>query len=824
MRTKFCQLFAQVFLLGELLSVVDSKGTFYGGHVNPFYGSRYNLYKAGLNPHHSPNKPMTRHKNHCAYVVQKNISCTMQDGVATYVKAEYTTKCIWGQKCPVVMYRTFYKPKYKVGFKTVTELEWRCCPGYSGENCYDGPTSLPDVMMPPFKGTGGPNRPGMKGFPHGPRPPVDKKPGGGQLEPDKPFPSVPDHRPIPTGQLPAGNGKPNYGNKFGISGVTGERLDHMEEDLRRLTQGLDTLNGVVAGLEQRLRTSLREDTNKILVSLLPNAPRVPDSTVGFGVIPDGTPDGLEGGESFTGFGDLAGRVTEVRDDLRAKTHILEEIQGMVLGHDGQLKRLLEGARGTPILGPSSAARLDEIIDGKLADMRAEILDGFERRLTSLESHCDTKIGEVQRKCHRDHMDGQEQMQQSLDGRETGLREELGSLQAQIQGLTLTESCCGQVNSLSQRVLLLEESVKGLTESQRQLHTAITDHSIHVETLIETRLVDIEGRLNATEGGPDGVAGLPGGLDGFKTMLEDKLKTLEERVFVAVEELSNATAPALLEGQVVPALETEIESVRRRVEGDLDGIQKQLIDLELLCTSSCSPSTPPAGGVSLTEVEEDCEGMEKKMTDRLNSHSNQLDRLNTTLQNLLFRVAQEDTEGVVQGEITLLKVNINSVNRTLKGLKDSISFIASEVGHANTTWEQREHQLVNQVQGITKLVGHQASLLGAGERRLAQLKGELLALKRQLSGELQGCRSTAIEVQKEVKNVDSRVSQVEGQCSSLGELAEHLERIRAELERHSDSYLAQVNGTLGVHSEQLAELKGEVKDCVAKEVANQKGDQ
>lgn len=123
----------------------------------------------------------------------------------------------------------------------------------------------------------------------------------------------------------------NTGNNFGISGVTGERLDRMEEDLRRLTQGLDTLNGVVAGLEERLRTSLREDTNKILVSLLPNPPRVPDSTVGFGAIPDGTPDGLEGGESFAGFGDLAGRVTEVRDELRAKTHILQEIQ--VLYHN-----------------------------------------------------------------------------------------------------------------------------------------------------------------------------------------------------------------------------------------------------------------------------------------------------------------------------------------------------------------------------------------------------------------------------------------------------------------------------------------------------------
>lgn len=374
------------------------------------------------------------------------------------------------------------------------------------------------------------------------------------------------------------------------------------------------------------------------------------------------------------------------------------------------------------------------------------------------------------------------------------------------------------------MLLLEDSVKGLTESQRQLQNALTDQSIHVETLIETRLVDIEGRLNATEGGSEGVGGLPGGLDGFKTLLEDKLKTLEERVFVAVEELSNATAPALLEGQVVPALETEIESVRRRVEGDLDGIQKQLIDLELLCTSSCSPATPSAGGVSVSEVEEGCEGMEKKVTDRLNTHSNQIERINNTLQNLLFRIAQEDAEGSVQGEITLLKVNINSVNRTIKGLKDSISFIASEVGQANATWEQREHQLVNQVQGITKLVGHQASLLGAGERRLAQLKGELVALKRRLAGELLGCRSTAIEVQREVKDVDSRVSQVEGQCSSLGDMAEQLERIRAELERHSDSYLAQVNGTLATQSEQLAELKGKVKDCASKEEANQKEDQ
>lgn len=117
---------------------------------------------------------------------------------------------------------------------------------------------------------------------------------------------------------------------------------------------------------------------------------------------------------------------------------------MVLGHEGHLKKLLEAATGRPITGSVSPSILEELLDAKLAGVRADILDGFERRLSGLENHCEERIGEVQRQCHNEHMNGQEHIQQSLDGRETGLREELGTLQAQIQGLTLTESCCGQV--------------------------------------------------------------------------------------------------------------------------------------------------------------------------------------------------------------------------------------------------------------------------------------------------------------------------------------------------------------------------------------------
>lgn len=392
-----------------------------------------------------------------------------------------------------------------------------------------------------------------------------------------------------------------------------------------------------------------------------------------------------------------------------------------------------------------------------------------------------------------------------------MRKELGELQAQILGLTVTESCCGEMNSLTQRMFQLEDSVTGLTESQRQLQVDMTDQTLHIETLLESRMVDMEGRINASEHGhQDGFSSL----DGFKTLLDDKLMTLERRLFVAVEELSNATAPALLEGHVVPALEMEIDSVRRRVEADLDGIQKQMSVLEHLCTSACSPGSSPDTALIQTEVE-DCKETEKKMMDRLDVHSSKLDHLNSTLLGLLTQLSQEDKEGSIQGEITLLKINVNSVNRTLKGLRDSVSLFAREVGKVNSTWEERESRLVTQVQGISDLVERQASMLGSGEQRLIQLKGELQSLRRRLAGELQGCRTTTLGMQQEVMGVESRITQVEGQCGSLSELADDLERIRSELERHSDSFLEQVSGTLESHSEQLVQLKDGLKDCMSK---------
>ncbi|XP_036386731.1 EMILIN-3-like [Megalops cyprinoides] len=784
----FCSAFA-----GIVLSLGDATGSFYNGP------NSYSLYKSGDSSHFTAVKPTSRHKNYCAYVVEKKVSCVVQAGSASYVKAEYN-KCAWGQNCPSLMYRMLHKPQYKVGYKTVTELEWRCCHGYSGPSCDVGPAPMPGKSLMPH--------PGMKGHPwyqsllHPPQKSLPSSPQG----PKKSVPGGhPKHSPAPTKRVPTGEKKPTHSQQ--LSQVDGERLNRIEEDVRRLSQRLQTLSGTVAGLEGRLRLSLREDANAALGAVFSGTTPLSEPSVGFGTIPAGTFDGLDGGEGFPGLGDLVGTVTEVKDKLKAQSTMLEEVQSMVLGHDGQLKHLLEELTGRPAQeAPKSL--LEEMLNTRLPRVRAEILAGLETQLTGAETRCQERLGEVQQQCHRELVNGQEQMQLSLDGSEADLRKDLGVLQAQVQDLTMLGD---QASTLAHRVLQLEESIKGLTESQRQLQNELSGQAEHTETLLQARLEDIEARLNGTQEG-SGETQRQAELDGFVALLEGKLKTLEERLIEVVDELSNVTAPALLHGQAVPALETEVESLRQRLEVDVDRVQKQLVALELLC-SSCSK----APDAETAQPQECCEGVDVGLSGKLDSQMAQLQQLNSTLQGLLKRVRQqeEEKEGKVQGEITLLKISFSSVNHTLTALKDSVGLFAQEASHANASWHQHQDQLAGEVQGVTQLVDRQGALLGAGERRLAQLKRELRGLKRRLAGGLQGCRSTAQDVQKEVTEMDGRVTRVEGQCSSLGELADHLERIREELEIQSDAYLSQVNGTLTDHSQQLVELREGLKECTGR---------
>ncbi|XP_078277220.1 uncharacterized protein emid1 isoform X1 [Rhinoraja longicauda] len=72
-------------------------------------------------------------RNWCPYTLTKTVSCQVQNG--TYVQRVYQS-CRWPLGCPGgISYRAVIRPTYRLTYKTVTAVEWKCCAGFRGSNC-----------------------------------------------------------------------------------------------------------------------------------------------------------------------------------------------------------------------------------------------------------------------------------------------------------------------------------------------------------------------------------------------------------------------------------------------------------------------------------------------------------------------------------------------------------------------------------------------------------------------------------------------------------------------------------------------------------------
>ncbi|XP_042342780.1 collagen alpha-1(XXVI) chain [Plectropomus leopardus] len=77
----------------------------------------------------------TQLRNWCQYTVSRTVSCQVHNGTETSVQ-RVIQACRWPGPCSkVISYRTLIRPSFKLAYKQVTSLEWRCCPGFVGEEC-----------------------------------------------------------------------------------------------------------------------------------------------------------------------------------------------------------------------------------------------------------------------------------------------------------------------------------------------------------------------------------------------------------------------------------------------------------------------------------------------------------------------------------------------------------------------------------------------------------------------------------------------------------------------------------------------------------------
>ncbi|XP_015225707.1 PREDICTED: collagen alpha-1(XXVI) chain-like [Cyprinodon variegatus] len=75
------------------------------------------------------------HRNWCQYTVSRTVTCKVHNGTETTVQ-RVMQGCRWPGPCSkVISYRTIIKPSFKIMYKQITALEWRCCPGFVGLEC-----------------------------------------------------------------------------------------------------------------------------------------------------------------------------------------------------------------------------------------------------------------------------------------------------------------------------------------------------------------------------------------------------------------------------------------------------------------------------------------------------------------------------------------------------------------------------------------------------------------------------------------------------------------------------------------------------------------
>ncbi|TWW60423.1 EMI domain-containing protein 1 [Takifugu flavidus] len=85
-------------------------------------------------------------RNWCPHTITKTVTCQVQNG--TVLQRVYQS-CRWPQGCSGGSYKTVVRPSYKVVYRTVTSLEWKCCPGYSGAACEEGEWRRSDQTCSP---------------------------------------------------------------------------------------------------------------------------------------------------------------------------------------------------------------------------------------------------------------------------------------------------------------------------------------------------------------------------------------------------------------------------------------------------------------------------------------------------------------------------------------------------------------------------------------------------------------------------------------------------------------------------------------------------
>ncbi|XP_053722736.1 EMILIN-1-like [Synchiropus splendidus] len=477
----------------------------------------YSLYTSG-NAHGA--RAASRHRNWCAFVVTKTVSCVVEDGVETYVKPDYHP-CTWGSgQCGrVVAYRTYMRPRYKVAYKMVTEMDWKCCHGYSGADCSVGPVG--------GVGTGhggvGMNHGGGGGssFGNGGTTPGHGGGGGGG-----------------TGHGHAGGGGSSFGHGGGSSsGGSGSgggdslKMRQMEERIQSLTKNLHDLQSKFNSVTERFQG-------------------------------EGGRPGLNGGSAGTttgGRNPADAAQPEIKETIHSIQTKLDQLDNRTQAHDKTLVSInnhLVNGKANELDGGAAGGGVS---GGRLTSLKEEILRELERRVSLSCSSCQAGVEDLRRQQQQDR-ERIRALEKQLSAMDIRYRQSLDGLRQEV---VHSRGCCDLIADLQKRV----------TDTERKISSASENFDI-----LQNRLdQQLPGRGGSSESG--GVKGNTGGGTWHgEDHLVRRLKDLERRVNGTMEQTEQTCLH--LENRLKDYFHRELGDLRTVFLDRFDDQAFRIADVEL----------------------------------------------------------------------------------------------------------------------------------------------------------------------------------------------------------------------------------------------------
>ncbi|KAM9337170.1 EMILIN-2 [Symphorus nematophorus] len=696
---------------------------------------QYNMFQGNA---YSGTDTRQRNKNWCAYVVHKNVSCAVVGGTESFVQPEVLPCPPELPNCAQqVIYRTHFRPTYKIAYKTVTELEWRCCPGYQGYDCME----VKDMKLLQ----------------------VDRLPHAPSATGHIPVQQAPKQRPESQRHLPWG-GEGQFGGQTGHRPQGGHRghqnAQHLEEEVQRLSQMVLDMQARMTDMSSNLRLDFQEDASKMLVTLLNNY-RQPASARGAETQTIQVDD-FSFERETTPMDEVMDKISQVTNDLESKSNTLDDLLGRVNRHDGQIHLLMEASQNqlstlTPA-PPAGDANLRGYVDEKIRALRDELMEGMEIKMADLKNSCDYKIMSV-----RDQCDGQEanylSLAELMDSKETDLRSEIQDLKNKlVDPGKQCDSVLACVENLERPWNSSEKTVAAQCLSvQEKLKTEQEEAIKDLRETLEDKLASMEDRLTAllvdtNTNSPSG--GQPVSQDALQrdiNSLKGSVQTLENRFNILDQECKdNLTAVENIQ-QDFQSCRTGVNAMETRLKAqinDLRAMEGQLLNYSTGIESMRGDLSHLAGRVSR---------LDNSLSDVVYQQSQTLQSLNSTWGQVKTGAEQEARElmELHRTQHHELRNQLDELGREVKAEADSCKKQTEDFGKDIAHMDSR-------IVSVESLCSKLDPISGSLQRIKEGLNKHVTALwtcVNQLNGtvraqarDIGGLRGTCQSVQNQISNV------------------------------------------------------------------------